>query len=64
MTAYLKNIENVLRLDAQSRCDYFVRKVADFEVVSGLFDKGGDRATRRYLIGRKSRRILEVAHLG
>lgn len=39
MTAYLKNIENVLRLDAQSRCDYFVRKLADFEVVSGLFDK-------------------------
>ncbi|WP_081103757.1 DUF2750 domain-containing protein [Burkholderia anthina] len=40
MTAYLNNIENVLRLDAQSRCDYFVRKVADFEVVWGLFDKG------------------------
>lgn len=40
MTARSKKIENVLRLDASSRCDYFVRKVADFEVVWGLFDTG------------------------
>lgn len=40
MTAYLKKIENVLRLDAPSRSEYFVRKVADFEVVWSLFDKG------------------------
>ncbi|QVN17065.1 DUF2750 domain-containing protein [Burkholderia pyrrocinia] len=40
MTAHPKKIENVLRLDAQSRCEYFVRKVADFEVVWSLFDKG------------------------
>ncbi|EDT43095.1 DUF2750 domain-containing protein [Burkholderia ambifaria] len=40
MTAHLKKIENVLRLDAQSRCEYFIRKVADFEVVWSLFDQG------------------------
>lgn len=40
MTAHSTKIENVLRLDASSRCDYFVRKVADFEVVWGLFDTG------------------------
>ncbi|HVW50489.1 MAG TPA: DUF2750 domain-containing protein [Trinickia sp.] len=40
MAAHSKKIENVLRLDEQSRCDYFVRKVADFEVVWGLFDTG------------------------
>ncbi|MDN7875182.1 hypothetical protein [Burkholderia aenigmatica] len=41
MTAHLKKAESVLRLDDQSRYEYFVRKVADFEVVWSLFDKGG-----------------------
>ncbi|KVF68041.1 hypothetical protein WS75_30070 [Burkholderia sp. FL-7-2-10-S1-D7] len=40
MTAHPKKIESVLRLDAQTRCDYFIRKVADFETVWGLFDTG------------------------
>jgi len=40
MTEHMKKTENVLRLDAQSRCEYLVRKVADFEVVWSLFDKG------------------------
>lgn len=40
MTMHPKKIENVLTLDAQARCDYFVRKVADFETVWELFDQG------------------------
>nr|WP_081054135.1 DUF2750 domain-containing protein [Burkholderia vietnamiensis] len=40
MKPHPKKIENVLRLDTQARCDYFVRKVADSEVVWGLFDTG------------------------
>jgi hypothetical protein len=38
MTAHSKKIENVLRLDASARCDYFVRKVADFDCL-GAFGK-------------------------
>jgi len=45
MTARSKKIENVLRLDASSRCDYFVRKVADFEIVWGLFNTGWPTAS-------------------
>ncbi|KVU70885.1 hypothetical protein WK72_10250 [Burkholderia ubonensis] len=33
-------LDNVLKLDAPARCDYFVRKIADFAVVWGLFDAG------------------------
>ncbi|CAI8865887.1 MULTISPECIES: DUF2750 domain-containing protein [Burkholderia] len=40
MSAHPKKIENVLRLNAQSRCEYFIRKVSDFEVVWSLFDQG------------------------
>jgi len=40
MAAHHKKIENVLKLEPQARYDYFIRKVADFEVVWGLFDNG------------------------
>lgn len=40
MEAHQKKIENVLRLDTQARCDCFVRKIADSEVVWGLFGIG------------------------
>ncbi|WP_230939796.1 DUF2750 domain-containing protein [Burkholderia territorii] len=40
MVVHPKKIESVLRLDSQARCDYFVRKVADYEVVWGLFGTG------------------------
>ncbi|MGS1076170.1 DUF2750 domain-containing protein [Burkholderia glumae] len=40
MKAHPRKIENVLGLGKQERCDYFVRKVADFEVVWGLRDSG------------------------
>ncbi|PCE29565.1 DUF2750 domain-containing protein [Burkholderia ubonensis] len=33
-------LDNILKLDTHARVDYFVRKVADFEVVWGLFDEG------------------------
>ncbi|WP_347900797.1 DUF2750 domain-containing protein [Pseudomonas purpurea] len=31
---------NILTLESKARGDYFIRKVADFEVVWGLFDNG------------------------
>ncbi|KAI1692860.1 hypothetical protein Ddc_23274 [Ditylenchus destructor] len=37
---HLRKIAEVLQLDASNRCDYFVRKVADFEMVWGLHDSG------------------------
>lgn len=40
MAAHHKKIENLLKLEPQARYDYFIRKVADFEVVWGLFDNG------------------------
>ncbi|WP_423380453.1 DUF2750 domain-containing protein [Burkholderia sp. LMG 32019] len=40
MAAHPRKIESVLRLDAHARSDYFIRKIADFEVVWGLFDTG------------------------
>ncbi|MCA8277777.1 DUF2750 domain-containing protein [Burkholderia sp. AU30280] len=45
MRIHPNKIENVLRFDAQSRCDYFIRKVADSEIVWGLFDTGWATAT-------------------
>lgn len=45
MTAHPKKIENVLRLDTSARCDYFIRKVADSEMIWGLFDIGWAMAT-------------------
>jgi hypothetical protein len=35
-----KKIANVINLSAEDRYDYFIRKVADFEEVWGLFDNG------------------------
>ncbi|MBU6956900.1 DUF2750 domain-containing protein [Pseudomonas sp. CVAP len=40
MGTHQKKIENVLRLAPQERYDYFIRKVADVEVVWALFDNG------------------------
>jgi hypothetical protein len=40
MKDHAKKIKNVLQLNAQARGDYFIRKIVDFEVVWGLFDKG------------------------
>ncbi|WP_186038433.1 DUF2750 domain-containing protein [Burkholderia gladioli] len=40
MAAHPKKIENVLALGPEARRDYFVRKVADSEVVWGLRDSG------------------------
>ena len=36
----LKKIENILNMDAGGRYQYFIRKIADFEVVWGLYDNG------------------------
>ena len=35
-----QKIHNLLRLSPQSRCDYLIRKVADFQVIWGLFADG------------------------
>ena len=35
-----QKIANLLRLSPQARCDYLIGKVADFEVIWGLFDQG------------------------
>ncbi|MCO4312957.1 DUF2750 domain-containing protein [Pectobacterium versatile] len=40
MSAHPKKIENIYRLDSQERCDYFIRKITDFEMVWGLFNEG------------------------
>lgn len=40
MPANSKKLQNVQSLSDEARRDYFVRKVADFEVVWGLSDKG------------------------
>ena len=49
-----KEIEAVLMLPGPKRFDYFVKKVADFEKVWGLFDKGwamaGDDDGREVLL--------------
>ncbi|GKX42235.1 hypothetical protein SOASR015_12690 [Pectobacterium carotovorum subsp. carotovorum] len=39
-SAHPKKIENIYRLDSQERCDYFIRKITDFEMVWGLFNEG------------------------
>ncbi|KFG94264.1 hypothetical protein GQ56_0126975 [Burkholderia paludis] len=40
MAVHREKIESVLRLDARARFDYFIRRIADSEVVWGLFDTG------------------------
>jgi hypothetical protein len=40
MSIHAKKIENVLKLNSLDRYDYFIRKVADLEVVWGLFKDG------------------------
>lgn len=40
MSLHSKKQANILALGAKERCDYFVRKVADFERVWGLFEIG------------------------
>lgn len=40
MAQHQQKIQNVLQLDASRRCDYFVRKVVDSQIVWGLFDTG------------------------
>lgn len=40
MSNHPTKIQNVQSLSDEARCDYFVRKVADFEVIWGLSDKG------------------------
>nr|WP_289781124.1 DUF2750 domain-containing protein [Pectobacterium versatile] len=40
VSAHPKKIENIYRLDSQERCDYFIRKITDFEMVWGLFNEG------------------------
>lgn len=40
MPSHPKKIRNVEHLDDEARRDYFVRKVADFEVVWGLGEEG------------------------
>ncbi|GKW03234.1 hypothetical protein PEC301877_20470 [Pectobacterium carotovorum subsp. carotovorum] len=39
-SAHPKKIENIYRLDSQERCDYFIRKITDFEMVWELFNEG------------------------
>lgn len=39
MNVNFKKLRNVHSLSDKERCDYFVRKVADFELVWGLHDK-------------------------
>ncbi|WP_255462680.1 DUF2750 domain-containing protein [Galbibacter sp. BG1] len=36
-----KKISNIINLSAQERYDYFIRKIADFEEVWGLYDGDG-----------------------
>lgn len=36
----INKLNNIRNLTSKERCDYFVRKVADFEVVWGLFNDG------------------------
>jgi hypothetical protein len=40
MTIHSKKIENILKLDLRDRYEYFVRKVADFEILWGLYEEG------------------------
>lgn len=40
MTSNSRKLQNVQSLSDEARRDYFVRKVADFEVVWGLSDRG------------------------
>lgn len=40
MTIHSKKIENVLKLEPRARYEYFVGKVADFEIVWGLYGEG------------------------
>lgn len=45
MALHPQKIERVLRLGTQARLDYFIRKIADSEVVWGLFGTGWATAT-------------------
>lgn len=35
-----KKVASIVSMEGPDRCDYFVRKVADFELLYGLFDDG------------------------
>ncbi|RYC47000.1 DUF2750 domain-containing protein [Pectobacterium zantedeschiae] len=40
MVVHHKKVENIFQLSQQERCDYFIRKITDTEIVWGLFDDG------------------------